>query len=99
MVAWCSSYARYIFFVSELTSLGVARSAVFPVLNVVFTVVIFVRRGVSKGTKIFNLSGRATGKTQHCLRSSAAVPGDAEASRAFIPTRGHGATEGDKRLL
>ena len=30
------------------TSLGVARSAVFPVLNVVFTVAIFVRRGLSQ---------------------------------------------------
>jgi hypothetical protein len=50
---------------------------------------------VSKHTKMFNLAGRATGKTQHCVRSSAAVP---EAGRKITPTRDHGATEGDKRL-
>jgi len=45
--------------------------------------------------KIFNLAGRATGKT-HCLRSSATIPGGAEAGRTFTPTRDHRATEGDK---
>jgi hypothetical protein len=45
-------------FVSELTLLGVARSAVFPVLNVVFTVVIFVRRGLSQQP---SLDGSRTG--------------------------------------
>jgi len=40
------------------TSLGVARSAVFPVLNVVFTVVHFVRRGLSQQP---SLDGTRTG--------------------------------------
>ena len=53
---------------------------------------------VSKDTKTYNLAGRATGKT-HCLRSSATIPGGAEAGRTlFTPTRDHRATEGDKRL-
>jgi len=45
-------------YVSELTSLSVARRAVFPVLNVVFTVVIFVRRGHSQQP---SLDGSRTG--------------------------------------